>query len=125
MNRYRFFSIKLIKASFLSASILFLSIVLFAPSSDSKALAMSRQTSSGSFEIYKKHCAQCHGIDGRARTAKGKRLGATDFTSTDWNTDEARAIRIITNGKSEMPSFKGKLSPGEIKSSWAYVRRFR
>jgi len=74
--------------------------------------------------IYSTNCAVCHGRDGRAKTAKGKRLGATDFTS-DWNTDEARGIRIITNGRSEMPSFKKKLSASEIRSVFAYIRRFR
>lgn len=78
----------------------------------------------GQAGIYSANCATCHGRDGRAKTAKGKRLGATDFTS-DWNTDEARGIRIITNGRSEMPSFKKKLSAAEIRSVFAYVRRFR
>ena len=79
----------------------------------------------GSPAIFAKHCARCHGLDGRARTAQGKRAGATDFTSGDWNTDPARAIRIITNGKGEMPSFKSKLKPAEIRSVWSYVRSFR
>ena len=74
--------------------------------------------------IYSRNCAECHGSDGRARTAKGKRAGATDFTS-DWNTDEARGIRIITNGKDEMPSFKKKLTAAEIRSVWSYVLRFK
>ena len=78
----------------------------------------------GPAEIYAASCAKCHGADGRAKTAKGKRVGATDFTS-DWNTDEARGIRIITNGKSEMPAFKGKLAANEIKSVFGYVLRFR
>ena len=79
----------------------------------------------GSPAMFAKHCARCHGLDGRARTAQGKRAGATDFTSGDWNTDPARAIRIITNGKGEMPSFKSKLKPAEIRSVWNYVRSFR
>jgi mono/diheme cytochrome c family protein len=74
--------------------------------------------------IYSRNCAECHGSDGRARTAKGKRAGATDLTS-DWNTDEARGIRIITNGKDEMPSFKKKLTAAEIRSVWNYVLRFK
>ena len=79
---------------------------------------------SGPVEIYTASCARCHGADGRAKTAKGKRVGATDFTS-DWNTDEARGIRIITNGKSEMPAFKGKLTANEIRSVFGYILRFR
>jgi cytochrome c6 len=78
-----------------------------------------------SAEIYAKHCIECHGRDGRAKTAKGKRTGATDFAGTDWNTDEGRAIRIISNGKGEMPTFKGKLTAREIRSVAAYVRQFR
>lgn len=80
---------------------------------------------SASAEIYTRHCAECHGRDGRARTAKGKRTGATDFTSGEWNSDEARAIRIISNGRVEMPAFKRKLSKAEIRSVWRYVLRFR
>ena len=78
----------------------------------------------GPAEIYAANCAKCHGADGRAKTAKGKRVGATDFTS-DWNRDESRGVRIITNGKSEMPSFKKKLSAEEIRSVFNYVLRFR
>ena len=58
-----------------------------------------------------------------AKTAKGKRVNATDLTS-DWNRDPARGVRIITNGKGEMPSFKSKLSAGEIRSVFNYVARF-
>src|SRR4051794_950023 len=79
---------------------------------------------SGPAEIFAANCAKCHGADGRAKTSKGKRVNATDFTS-DWNRDEARGIRIITNGKGEMPSFKKTLSASEIKSVFNYVLRFR
>lgn len=89
-----------------------------------EVVAGQARAASGS-EIYARHCAQCHGMDGRARTAKGKRTGATDFTTNDWNTDEARALRIIANGKDEMPSFKGKLSQRDIKAAWSHVLRFR
>jgi hypothetical protein len=33
-------------------------------------------------------------------------------------------VRIITKGKGEMPSFKGKLSDAEIKAVFSYVTRF-
>lgn len=96
--------------------------VLIEPPSGSQALAAAPPPSGGA-EIYAANCAKCHGADGRARTARGKRAGATDFTS-DWNRDEARGIRIITNGKSEMPSFKKKLSAAEIRAVFGYVSRF-
>lgn len=90
----------------------------------SSATPISARTPNPSPTIYASHCATCHGNDGRARTAKGKRLGATDFTG-NWNRDEARGIRIITNGKDEMPSFKKKLSASEIRSVFSYVVQFR
>lgn len=74
--------------------------------------------------VYTANCASCHGSDGRAKTSKGKRSGATDLTS-NWNADEARAIRIITNGKGEMPSFKNKLSKEEIAAVFGYIKGFR
>src|SRR5437764_12728517 len=86
--------------------------------------ALPETSAAGPAEIYAANCAACHGRDGRATTARGKRAGATDFTS-DWNHDEARGIRIITNGKGEMPSFKHKLSAAEIKSVFGYVSRFK
>jgi cytochrome c6 len=73
--------------------------------------------------LYAAHCASCHGRDGRAQTAKGRKTDATDFTD-DWNKDEARGIRIIANGKGDMPGFKRKLNQEQIKSLMSYVRRF-
>ena len=85
---------------------------------------IAEASAAGGAEIFAANCAKCHGTDGRAKTAKGRRAGATDFTS-DWNRDEARGIRIITKGKGEMPSFRGKLSDAEITSVFNYVLRFR
>jgi mono/diheme cytochrome c family protein len=76
-------------------------------------------------QIYAKYCAECHGADGRAQTKKGRDLFATDFTTGGWNADTARGIRIISNGKEDMPGFKRKLKPSEIKSVFAYVLKFR
>ena len=75
--------------------------------------------------VYAQTCARCHGADGRARTAKGKSVGATDLTSSAWVTDAARDTRIVTRGKEEMPAFKGKLKPAEIDAVVSYIRRFK
>ena len=75
--------------------------------------------------VYAQVCTRCHGEDGRAKTAKGKSLGATDLTSTDWMPDTARDIRIVTRGKENMPTFRGKLKPAEIEAVVAYIRRFK
>lgn len=85
---------------------------------------LTEAAAAGGAEIFAANCAKCHGMDGKAKTAKGRRAGATDFTS-DWNRDETRGVRIITKGKGEMPSFKGKLSDAEIRSVFNYVLRFK
>ena len=75
--------------------------------------------------IFSQNCARCHGSDGRARTAKGRAVGATDLTSSDWLPDTARDTRIVTKGKESMPSFKAKLKPAEIEAVVNYIRRFK
>lgn len=75
--------------------------------------------------VYAQTCSRCHGTDGRARTAKGRAVGATDLTSSDWVPDTARDTRIVTRGKEEMPAFKGKLKPAEIEAVVSYIRRFK
>ena len=108
----------MISVTFFAASIADLKAGLVKSAHDNPSIAATA-------DIYTKFCAECHGTNGRAKTAKGKRTGATDFTGADWNTDDARAVRIITNGKGDMPIFKGKLSAKEIRSVWGYVRNFR
>lgn len=79
----------------------------------------------GGADIYASSCARCHGTDGRARTAKGRQTGATNFTSAKWQLSDAKGIRTITNGKGKMPSFKGALSAEEIRAVWNFVRGFK
>jgi len=75
--------------------------------------------------VYAQNCARCHGSDGRAQTAKGRAVGATDLTSSAWLPDTARDTRIVTRGKEEMPSFRAKLKPAEIEAVVSYIRRFK
>ena len=75
-------------------------------------------------ELYAKHCASCHGKDGRAKTLKGKLNHARDLTDGAWQDDatDERLFNSITNGKHKMPSFSKKLSEPEINSLVSYVR---
>ncbi len=75
--------------------------------------------------VYSQMCTRCHGADGRATTAKGRSVGATDLTSNDWSPDTTRDTRIVTRGKEDMPSFKTKLKPAEIAAVVGYIRRFK
>ena len=75
--------------------------------------------------VYSQMCSRCHGSDGRAKTPKGRSVGAADLTSNDWSPDTARDTRTVTRGKEDMPAFRGKLNPAEIQAVISYIRRFK
>jgi mono/diheme cytochrome c family protein len=77
----------------------------------------------GGADTYAQHCATCHGADGKADTPRGRRKNAPDLTKSTIGT--AQGIRVITNGREEMPAFKKTLSDAEIRDVMAYVRGFR
>lgn len=66
--------------------------------------------------MYNKHCATCHGKDGRGKTFKGKLTHARDFTDRKWQNDtsDERFFNSIMKGKRKMPAFSKKLSAAEI-----------
>ena len=89
--------------------------------------AMTGEASPGArsaAELYTKHCASCHGKDGRAKTLKGKFNHARDLTDPVWQerASDERLFNTIMKGKEKMPSFSKKLSEQEIESLVSYVR---
>ena len=89
--------------------------------------AASRGSARSAAELYTKHCASCHGKDGRAKTVKAKFNHARDLTDPVWQdraTDE-RLFNTIMNGKQKMPGFSKKLSEQEIDSLVSYVRSLK
>ena len=77
--------------------------------------------------LFARHCATCHGADGRGETFVGKISGVPDMTDRKWQEsfDEKRMAASVTHGRGSMPSFKEKLSPNEIASLVSHVRRFK
>jgi cytochrome c553 len=80
---------------------------------------------------YDKHCAKCHGPDGKGQTRMGKQAGAKDYTDAKVQAemDDAKALKSIkegqkVNGKEAMKPFADKLSDDEIKELVAYMRKF-
>lgn len=84
-------------------------------------LASSVRSDGGS--DYVASCAVCHGRDGKAQTAKGKRTEATDLTKS--SVSDEKGMRIIANGRGSMPAFKNSLSPERIAAVMGYIRGFR
>ena len=81
-----------------------------------------------SAELYAKHCASCHGKDGRAKTFKAKFNHARDLTDSTWQSDvsDERIFNSITNGRGKkMPAYGKKLSQTEIEGLISFVRAFR
>jgi mono/diheme cytochrome c family protein len=72
---------------------------------------------------YVQLCSKCHGADGTAQTAKGKKTHATDLTKS--RISDAKIIKTINNGIGEMPGYKDDLSADQIKSITAYIKGFR
>ena len=82
-------------------------------------------------ENWDKHCAKCHGKDGKGQTVMGKKQGAKDYTDAkvqDELKDEA-AIKAIKegykkDGKELMKPSEG-LSDEDIKGLVAHMRKFK
>src|SRR6185369_6228976 len=77
-----------------------------------------------------KHCASCHGKDGKGETKAGKKAEVKDLTDAKYQagfTDEQMFKQIKEgmkdkNGKERMKAFGGTLSDEEIKALVAHVR---
>jgi mono/diheme cytochrome c family protein len=87
------------------------------------AMARIGEKKAGQATQYAQLCSKCHGADGTAQTAKGKKTHATDLTKS--RISDAKGIKIISNGSGEMPDYKGDISAEEIKALMAYVKGFR
>lgn len=111
-------------AVILSSAVLLLILACFGgqPGVAADTAAVS---SVGGAEVYANNCARCHGADGKAKTAKGRQVGAVDLTIDEWTPNEARDTRIISKGKGSMPAFKSKLTADEITSVARYIVRFK
>jgi len=81
-------------------------------------------------ENWEKHCASCHGKDGKGQTKAGRKAEVKDLTDATYQatfTDEQMLKQIKEgmkdkNGKEKMKPFGGVLSDDEIKALVAFVR---
>jgi mono/diheme cytochrome c family protein len=83
-------------------------------------------------ENFKKHCVDCHGSDGKAKTRLGRKSGAKDLTDkaemTKLSDDEVfktiKFGRKNKQGEQKMDPFGEDLSDAEIRELVTYVRTF-
>jgi mono/diheme cytochrome c family protein len=71
---------------------------------------------------FNKKCAVCHAKDGSGNTAKGKSLHVKDVRQTIKESDEAAMIKVVTEGKGEMDSYKDQFTSDQVKALVEYYR---
>ena len=84
-------------------------------------------------ENWTKHCASCHGKDGKGDTKAGKKAEVKDLTDGAYQasfTDEQILKQIKEgmkdkSGKERMKPFADKLNDDEVKALVAHVRAFK
>lgn len=80
---------------------------------------------------WEKHCQKCHGADGKGETKMGKKLGAKDMTTGEYQTNlkDDKAFTAIKDGVKDGDTVKMKPAEGlddnEIKALVAHVRKFK
>lgn len=82
--------------------------------------------------LYDKHCAKCHGMDGKGKTKMGRQSGVKDYT--DPKVQEAmkddvalKTVKegITEKGKERMKPYANELSDADIKALIAHMRAFK
>lgn len=83
-------------------------------------------------ENWSKHCAACHGKDGKGQTKAGRMAGVKDQTDAQYQATlkDDKMMKAIKEGlkegaKEKMKPFGDKLSDEEIKALIAHVRSFK
>lgn len=91
------------------------------------AQAKDKSAPTDAATLFAKHCATCHGKDGRAKTFKAKFNHARDLTDAKWQADvsDERLFNSISAGRGKMPAFNKKFSKAEIDALVAHVRSLK
>lgn len=74
-------------------------------------------------DVYVQNCARCHGPDGHGQTEQGRKYNVPDLAKEAKGASSSKMIRIITNGRQDMPAFGKKLTKKQIMSLTAYVKK--
>jgi len=83
----------------------------------------SAEGSAAGAGVFKAKCVTCHGPDGSGNTPVGKSLQTADLRSPEvQKKSDAELTQSISEGKGNMPAFKGNITDDEIQSVLKYVR---
>lgn len=92
--------------------------VLLSPVTGASSVVTEENGVSSPRTLYVQNCARCHGADGKANTALGRKYKADDISG---GVGAGKTTRIVTNGKGRMPSFKRRLTAAQIAQIASFV----
>jgi mono/diheme cytochrome c family protein len=82
--------------------------------------------------LYDKHCAKCHGPDGKGKTKMGRQSGVKDYTDPKVQEEMKDDVALKTikegiteKGKERMKAYASELNDADIKGLIAYMRAFK
>jgi mono/diheme cytochrome c family protein len=101
-----------------------------APSSGAQRLSGPEQMKrdpARAFELFRRHCIECHEEDGRGEGTRDTMQRIPDFTKHEWHAqrDDDHMLDVVLKGKGSMPSMKAKLKPDDAKLLVGLVRNFK
>ena len=88
-------------------------------------LPITLQATTATFDAstYKSKCASCHGMDGKATTAKGKELKVRAFNSDEVKKmSDQKLLEVILKGKGKMEGYEKTLGKEKCQALVAYCR---
>ena len=73
--------------------------------------------------LFKSKCSSCHGMDGKATTAKGKELKVRAFNSAEVKgMSDQKLLEVILKGKGKMEGYEKTLGKEKAQALVAYCR---
>jgi cytochrome c oxidase cbb3-type subunit 3 len=79
-------------------------------------------------KLYREHCADCHGLDGRGNTVREMGQPYADLTDDDWKfggDDDSIANAIREGSFGLMPSYRETLNDMQVQALVAYLKVLR
>ncbi|MDX2030367.1 MAG: c-type cytochrome [Blastocatellia bacterium] len=107
----------------LTFAIVMLALAFFVSASVQETAAQGdKAKAGGAGELYTKHCAKCHGADGKGI----KSLQPPDLTDAKWQAShtDKQITAALNTGKGVMPGYKSTLTPAQIAGLVKHVRGF-
>ena len=113
----------------ISVLLVALAAILPSPSPASRNQNSSAPPKTAAY-LYRVHCRECHGVDGKSNTAKGKLNHSRDLADPAWQNEvsDERIFNSIMNGRNvrgKMPGFGDRISEAEADSLVTYVRSLK